>query len=50
MIAVIVQLALMIINILFGESLRQQGKDYRFQYFVVGVCFMGTIAALSKLL
>jgi bacteriorhodopsin len=49
MITVIIQLTLMITNILLGESLRQQGKDYRFQYFAGGMCFMVVILALFKL-
>ncbi len=50
MISVIIQFVLMIVNILLGENLRKAQRDYRIQYFVAGLCFMGGIAALAKLL
>jgi hypothetical protein len=50
MISIIIQFVLMIVNILLGENLRKAQRDYRLQYFVAGLAFMGAIAASSKLL
>jgi len=50
MISVIIQFGLTIVNILLGENLRKAQKDYRIQYFIAGMAFLGAIAALIKLL
>ena len=50
MAVLLVQLALMGLNLYEAKSMERQGRNSGFQYFVAGLCCMGAIHELLKLL
>jgi hypothetical protein len=46
---IIADFCLCIINILLGENRRKQGKDYRMEYFIAGIFFVGGLSAGFKI-
>ena len=46
----LVQLGLMGLNLYGAKSMERQGRNSGFQYFVAGLCCMGAIHELIKLL
>lgn len=49
MVILLVQLGLMGLNLYAAKVQQDNGKNPGFQYFVAGVCFMGAISAIVKL-
>jgi len=50
MVVLLAQLVLMGINLYLAKVQTEQGRNPAIQYFVAGMCFMGAIDALIKLL
>jgi hypothetical protein len=49
MVILLVQLGLMGLNLYGAKTQQENGRNPGFQYFVAGVCFMGAIHAIVKL-
>jgi hypothetical protein len=49
MLVVIIQFALMGMNLYMAKVMKDQNRNPWFQYFVAGICFFGGVAAIIKL-
>lgn len=49
MVILLIQLGLMGLNLYAAKVEQENGRNPRFQYFVAGVCFMGAVSAIVKL-